>query len=150
MASAGGTDPVETMAVADVWVHHARRGNVRAQANIGCCFSNGWAVTNGVAIAITGNNFLGVARDVANAAQWRRKAALLGGGDGQAMLGATYPLGAGAEPDPVTVLVISACRLRRWVVDRFHDSVRNGCTPEQRPEAERRACLPIGAEELSP
>jgi TPR repeat protein len=101
------------------------------------------AAAQGVAAAMTHigllySNALGVGRDVAVAAQWWRKAALLGD--------------AGAERDPATALVwlIRARRLRSRFADRFYDGVRNGCTPQQRREAERRACLPIGAQEPSP
>ena len=90
-------------------------------------------------------------RDVAVAPRWWRKAARLGDGDGQAMLGAAHHLGAGAERNPVTALawLIRARTLRSKFTDRFYDGVRNSCTPEQRREAERRACLPIEAEETS-
>jgi hypothetical protein len=115
------------------------------------------AAGQGVAAAMTRigllhNNALGVERDVAVAAQWWRKAALLGDGDGQALLGAAHHLGAGAERDPVTALVwlIRARALRSKFADRFYAGVRNSCTPQQRREAERRACLPIEAEEASP
>jgi hypothetical protein len=115
------------------------------------------AAKQGVAAAMTRigllyNNALGVERDVAAAARWWRKAARHGNGDGQAMLGAAHHLGAGAERDPVTALawLIRARTLRSKFADRFYDGVRNSCTPEQRREAERRACLPIEAEEASP
>jgi len=115
------------------------------------------AAKQGVAAAMTSigllyNNALGVERDVAVAARWWRKAARHGNGDGQAMLGAAHHLGAGAERDPVTALawLIRARPLRSKFADRFYNGVRNSCTPEQRREAERRACLPIEVEEASP
>jgi TPR repeat protein len=91
------------------------------------------------------NNALGVERDTAAAAQWWRKAALLGDADGQAMLGAAYYLGAGVERDPVAALVwlTRARRARSPFADRFYLGVRNACTPEQRREAERRADEPL-------
>lgn len=102
-------------------------------------------VAAAIGIGLLYNDALGVERDVAVAARWWRKAALLGDGDGQAMLGATHHLGAGAERDRVTALtwLTTARRLRSRF---FHSS----CTPQQRREAERRASLRIGAQEPSP
>ena len=114
------------------------------------------AANQGVAASMTRigllyNNALGVERDVAAAAKWWRKAALRGDGDGQAMLGAAHHLGAGTNHDPVTALawLIRARAARSRFADRFYDGVRESCTPEQRGEAERRARLPVAAEETA-
>ena len=132
LASAGGTDPADAMTI-----------------DHGTAAAEDWAAALAVWVNLPYNNTLGVERDVA--ARWWSKAARLGDGDGQAMLGAAHHLGAGAERNPVTALawLIRARTLRSKFADRFYDGVRNSCTPEQRREAERRACLPIEAEEAS-
>jgi TPR repeat protein len=119
-----------------------------------------WALAaagQGVAASMTRvgllyNNALGVERDVQAAAAWWRKAAHLDDADGQAMLGAAYHLGAGVERDPVAALawLTRARRARSPFADRFYAAVRESCTAEQRQEAERRAGLPLGADEAHP
>jgi uncharacterized protein len=97
------------------------------------------------------NNALGVERDVVAAAKWWRMAALRGDGDGQAILGATYHLGAGTHRDPVAALtwLLRARTAHSRFADKYYDGVRDTCTPEQRGEAERRARLPVAAEETA-
>jgi TPR repeat protein len=95
------------------------------------------------------NNALGVERDVKTAADWWRKAALLGDADGQAMLGAAYHLGAGVERDRVAALawLTRARDARSKFADRFYHAVRQSCSVDERAEAERRAALPLALEE---
>jgi TPR repeat protein len=168
-----GEDGPPQRSIAEEWyARAAKQGDAHAQDMLSWLLTDSdhrqpdygqamqWALQaaeQGVAAAMTRigllyNNALGVERDVAVAARWWRKAARLGDGDGQAMLGAAHHLGAGAERDPVTALawLIRARTLRSEFADRFHDGVRNSCTPERRREAERRACPPIEAEEASP
>src|SRR5262245_37854007 len=96
-------------------------------------------------IGLLYNNALGVERDVAAAARWWRKAALLGDADGQAMLGAAHHLGAGVARDPVAALgwLMRARAARSPFADRFYTGVRAACSAEQMREAERRAGLPL-------
>jgi hypothetical protein len=98
------------------------------------------------------NNALGVERDVAAAAKWWRMAALLGDADGQAMLGAAHHLGAGVARDPIAALawLTRARAARSKFADRFYAGLRDACSAEQRREAERRAGLPLEAEEAAP
>jgi TPR repeat protein len=68
------------------------------------------------------------------------------------MLGAAHHLGAGVERDPVSALawLTRARAARSKLADRFYIGVRDGCSAEQRREAERRADLPLGFEEGAP
>jgi uncharacterized protein len=95
---------------------------------------------------------MGVERDVATAARWWRKAALLGDADGQAMLGAAYHLSAGVARDPVTALawLTRARRARSPFADRFYAGVRRTCTAEQIREAKRCAGQPLEVAEEHP
>jgi TPR repeat protein len=103
-------------------------------------------------IGILYNNALGVERDVHAAASWWRKAALLGDADGQAMLGAAHHIGAGVARDPVAALAwLTRARAGGSpFAARFYDGVRASCTAAQAGEAQRRATLPLQAEEAAP
>ena len=93
------------------------------------------------------HNALGVARDPAAAADWWRKAALLGDADGQAMLGAAHHIGAGVSRDAVAALawLLRGQRGGSKLAEPFMPSVTAACTPTQRQEAERRAIEPLTA-----
>ena len=115
------------------------------------------AAEQGVAASMTRlgllyNSALGVERDTAAAAEWWSKAARLGDADGQAMLGAAHHLGAGVARDPVAALawLIRARAARSQFADRFYCGVRDGCTAEQRRDAEHRAALPLEVAEAVP
>ncbi len=94
------------------------------------------------------NNALGVERDAKTAAEWWRKAAMLGDADGQAMLGAAYHLGAGVRRNRVKALawLIRAKAGSSPFADRFYAAVRDSCTPKNLREAEARASEPLDAE----
>ena len=112
------------------------------------------AADQGVAAAMTRLGLLChnalVERDAKTAAQWWRKAAVLGDADGQAMLGAAHHLGAGVERDRVVGLawLTRARAARSQFADRFYVAVRESCSPQERREAERQASLPLEAAEV--
>ena len=59
-------------------------------------------------------------------------------------------LGAGVEQDRVAALawLTRARAARSQFADRFYVAVRESCSPEERQEAERRASLPLDAQEV--
>ena len=69
-----------------------------------------------------------------------------------AMLGAACHLGAGVPRDQVLALMwlTRARAARSKFADRFYVAVRDGCTAQQRLEAERRAALPLRLAEGAP
>jgi TPR repeat protein len=92
------------------------------------------------------HNALGVERSVQLAAEWWRRAALLGHPEAQAMLGAAYLAGKGVTRDPVEAL--------HWLLRGeaggagelaagFLREARAHTKPSQRAEAERRAARPL-------
>jgi TPR repeat protein len=95
------------------------------------------------------NNALGVERDPKEAAKWWRKAAQLGDADGQAMLGATFYLGAGVKRDLTAALtwLSRAQAAHSEFADKFFTAVYQQCTPDERAEAARRAALPLGPDD---
>jgi hypothetical protein len=70
----------------------------------------------------------------------------------EAALGAAHHLGAGVERNPLAALawLTRARGARSKFANRFYFAVRDGCTDEQRGEAERRAGLSLGVEESAP
>src|ERR1044072_6850531 len=83
------------------------------------------------------HNALGLERDAVAAADWWRKAALLGDADGQAMLGAAYHLGAGVAGNPGVSFawLLRARDGGSALASQFFDTVRAILTPEEKTEA---------------
>ncbi len=91
------------------------------------------------------HNALGTGRDPAEAARWWRCAAELGDGDGQAILGAAYHLGAGVESDAVQSMawLLRAQRNGSPLVQPFLGAVRARLSESEFAEAERIASEPL-------
>ena len=90
-------------------------------------------------------NALGVERNAQAAADWWRKAATRGDGEGQAMLGAAYHLGSGAPRDAVEAFAWLTWARQNGspLASQFFEAVRQTLSPEQKAEAERRAAAPL-------
>lgn len=108
------------------------------------------AAGQGVAASMTrlGNlhhDALGTERDAGRAAEWWRKAAMLGDADGQARLGAAYLTGAGVVADPIMALswLIRARDGGSKLAANFIPAANGVLASDQRAEAARRATEPL-------
>ncbi|KGD87301.1 tetratricopeptide repeat protein [Rhizobium sp. YS-1r] len=94
------------------------------------------------------HNALGVERDPEKAVHWWRKGAERGDADAQAMLGAAWHMGAGTARDGVEALawLIRATNAGSALAKPFIGPARDGLSPTEIQEAERRASEPLSKE----